>query len=152
MLQRHTEHTTCWHHRYNNDSKRVKVALLLRNPCCVQFIQGLSQLDFRRDPYLQRKLREIVVHHLPRFQRVVSIKAIKTSKIDDDDDDDTCKNNHVAVIIIVFDVSYEFLECFHLLYYWKFLVIVTEILLYNYMVVDFSCFGGFSFFSSSNCG
>ena len=36
----------------------------------LQYVSGLSELDYRRDQYVQRKLRDLVTYYIPRFLTV----------------------------------------------------------------------------------
>ncbi len=38
--------------------------------CNFQFVSGLSQLEIRKDPFVARTLRDILIYYLPRFTQV----------------------------------------------------------------------------------
>ena len=41
-----------------------------------QYVQALGRLDYQRDPYVQRKLRDILCHYMTRFPVVSNDNSI----------------------------------------------------------------------------
>ena len=41
-----------------------------------QFVIGLSKLDYKRDSYVDRQLRDIIANYLPRFNTVSTLRNV----------------------------------------------------------------------------